>query len=128
MTTPLFRGGTNIAMKIPAARYDDTVAFYRDTLGFDVVEEATPATGTVSRTARTGFGPCTLWFDCVDNYAQPDIWLELLTDDLGSAVDHLGRAGVSPRDELEPFPEGSTAHWICNPVGVPHVLHPGLSE
>ncbi|WP_228811119.1 hypothetical protein [Nocardia otitidiscaviarum] len=29
--TPTFRGGHNIAMKLPRAQFDRTVAFYRDT-------------------------------------------------------------------------------------------------
>ena len=118
-----FSGGTNIAMKIPRAKYEETLAFYRDTLGLEVLEEPGAATGQVSRSARTQFGPCTLWFDRVDNYARSDVWLELHTDDLDAAVAHLAESGVHPQDELEALPEGSRAHWVCNPVGVPHILH-----
>lgn len=123
MTTPRFAGGVNLALKIPAVRYDTVVAFYRDVLGLDTTEAAAEPSGMVRRSARVEFGPCTLWLDRVDNYAQPDLWLELTTDDLESAVRHLGAHGVPTQDELEPFPEGSRAHWVSNPVGVPHVLH-----
>lgn len=125
MTTPRFSGGTNIAMTIPAVRYDETLSFYRDVLGMHVEEEAAPAVGMVSRSARTQFGPCTLWFDCVDNYARSDIWLELRTDDLDAALSHLEVHGVKPQDELEALPEGSRGHWVSNPVAVPHMLSEG---
>lgn len=110
-------------MKVPAARFEETVAFYRDTLGLPIAEHEEPTSPTVSRSVRVEFGPCTLWLDRVDNYAKADLWLELHTDALPNAVQHLAEHGVRPQDELEEFPDGSEAHWICNPVGVPHVLH-----
>ncbi|MFC7639824.1 VOC family protein [Streptosporangium lutulentum] len=36
---PTFQGGRNIAMKLPKAQFDRTVAFYRDVLGMEVTEE-----------------------------------------------------------------------------------------
>lgn len=127
MSVPRFRGGTNIAMKIPVAQYSATLAFYRDVLGLEVVEDAAAPSGMVTRSARVMFGACTLWLDQVENYASAGLWLELLTDDLDAATAHLERHGVTPQDELEPFPTGSRAHWVSNPVFVPHVLHPGLT-
>lgn len=123
MTTPTFTGGANIAIKVPAAKFAETVAFYRDILGFDVIDEPTAAVGMVSRSARMAFGDCTLWLDCVENYAKADIWLELHTDHLGGAVAHLAAHGTRTQDELEQLPDGSQAHWVCNPVDVPHILH-----
>lgn len=120
MPTPTFRGGVNIAMKIPAAHYDDTLAFYRDTLGLDVETEPDAPGEQVSRTARVQFGPCTLWLDQVDSTAHHDLWLELNTDDLDAATRHLAAHGAPTRDELEPLPP--RAHWVCNPAGVPHIL------
>ncbi|RLV54902.1 VOC family protein [Aeromicrobium phragmitis] len=127
MPIPQFRGGTNIALKVPAAQYPATVAFYRDVLGLDVVENAAEPYGMVTTSARMEFGPCTLWLDQVENYASAGVWLELLTDDLDAASAHLERHGVRAQDELEPFPAGSRAHWVSNPVFVPHVLHAGLA-
>ncbi|WP_418154312.1 VOC family protein [Actinoalloteichus caeruleus] len=127
MPSPRFRGGPNIAMKLPAARFDDTVAFYRDVLGLDVTEEPSAATGMVSRSVRVDFGAYALWLDRVDNYARSDIWLELTTDDLDDAVRHLAAHGVGTNDELEELPTGSRAHWVCAPTGVPHILHPHTS-
>ena len=36
---PQFSGGANIAIKCPAHTYDQTVAFYRDTLALPLIEE-----------------------------------------------------------------------------------------
>ncbi|MFI0482929.1 hypothetical protein [Actinomadura sp. 9N215] len=61
--------------------------------------------------------------DCVDNYSQPDLWLQLHTDDLDAATAKLAGAGIHPCDEIEP-PENleSRIHWIRNPAGVVHLL------
>ena len=37
--SPQFSGGANIAIKCPAHTYDQTVAFYRDTLALPLIEE-----------------------------------------------------------------------------------------
>ncbi len=122
-TRPRFSGGVNIAMKVPAAKFDATLAFYRDTLGLDVVEEPNEPVGMRSRSVRMEFGGSTLWLDRVDNYARAEVWLELRTDDLDAAVTHLAEHGTHPQDELEALPPGTRAHWVCNPVDVPHILH-----
>jgi hypothetical protein len=62
-----------------------------------------------------------LWLDKVGHQSQPDIWLELLTDDLDGALMRFGDA-VPVRDELEPL--GSLkAHWISDPAGNVLLLH-----
>lgn len=123
MTEPSFAAGVNIAMKIPRAQYEATLAFYRDTLGFELREEP-PGARTISRSYSLQFGPTTLWLDCVDQYSQPDVWLELRTDDLDAAVKRLQAAGIEPCDEVEPLDEGPgfRSHWIKNPAGVVHLL------
>lgn len=123
MSKPEFTAGLNIAMKIPKAQYEATVAFYRDTLGFDVKEEDVSYAPTVSRTHSVRFGPNTLWLDRVDNYSRPDLWLQLHTDDLDAATSRLADVGVHPCDEVEPL-EGLDArfHWIKNPAGIVHLL------
>ena len=120
---PQFRGGQNIAMKLPKAQFEQTVAFYRDVLGMDVVDEseADVAAG-VQQCSSVQFGPVKLWFDRVDNYASAELWLELFTDDVERAASHLAEHGVSPQDELEPLPKGMEGHWITNPVGIPHLV------
>ncbi len=121
MTT--FIGGNNIAMKLPRVQFDRTVAFYRDILGMEVTDDSGEAIAEgVIQSAAVRFGPVTLWLDRVDNYAHADLWLELLTDDVDGAIAHLATHGVPVQDELEPFPVGMNAHWIGNPVGVPHIV------
>jgi catechol 2,3-dioxygenase-like lactoylglutathione lyase family enzyme len=121
--TPIFRGGHNIAMKLPKAQFDRTVGFYRDVLGMEVTEDSGEAVAEgVIQSASVRFGPVTLWLDRVDNYARADIWLELFTDDVDRATEHLAAYGVPVQDELEPLPSGMNAHWISNPVGIPHIV------
>lgn len=119
----VYAGGVNIAMKIPRAQYEATVAFYRDTLGFELEEADSATTPTISRSCRMRFGPTTLWLDCVDNYARSDVWLELVTPDLAAAKARLAADGVVPCDEVEPI-EGADfrSHWVRNPAGVVHLL------
>jgi catechol 2,3-dioxygenase-like lactoylglutathione lyase family enzyme len=128
--TPTFRGGLNIAMKIPQARFDETLAFYRDVLGLKVTDQsgAPGVTDAVRRCFAVEFGPVTLWLDLVENYARSDLWLELFTDDLDAATAHLAANGVATADELEPFPAGLSAHWISNPAGVTHLVRLPDSE
>lgn len=121
--TPTFRGGNNIAMKLPRAQFDRTVAFYRDILGMEVTEDSDETvTEGVVQSAAVRFGPVTLWLDRVDNYAHADLWLELFTDDVDRATEHLAAHGIPVQDELEPFPSGMNAHWISNPVAIPHIV------
>ncbi|MEU4392223.1 VOC family protein [Kribbella sp. NPDC023855] len=123
MSNPEFTAGLNIAMKIPKAQYDDTVAFYRDTLGFDVKEEDVSYAPTVSKTHSVQFGPNTLWLDRVDTYSQPDLWLQLHTNDLDAAASKLATIGIHPCDEVEPLHNlDSRTHWIKNPAGIVHLL------
>lgn len=123
MSNPEFTAGLNIAMKIPKAQYEATVAFYRDTLGFEVKEDDVSYAPTVSRTHSVRFGPNTLWLDCVDTYSQPDLWLQLHTDDLDAATGKLAGIGIRPCDEVEPLENlDSRTHWIKNPAGVVHLL------
>ncbi len=120
---PSFAGSVNIAMKIPRADYDATVAFYRDVLGMPVtdVSESDVAAG-VSRSHRCEFGPNTLWLDEVENYSRSDLWLQIDTDDISAAMDRLAASGVTPRDELEPLSDAAKAHWISNPAGIVHLI------
>lgn len=125
MSEPTFTPGTNVAMKIPPADYDATVAFYRDVLGFEV-RPVEPDASTVSASHTVRFGEVTLWLDRVDAAARAEVWLELRTDDLAAARTRLAAAGVEPCDEVEPIPGlGASAHWIANPAGVVHLLGEG---
>lgn len=120
---PTFQGGHNIAMKLPKAQYDETIAFYRDILGMEVTDEAGYGVdGVVAQSASVQFGPVKLWLDRVDNHARGDLWLEIFTDDVDRAMQHLADHGVTPQDELEPFPPRLDAHWITNPAAITHLV------
>jgi len=113
MTTK-FEGGVNIAIKIPKAKYDQTVSFYRDILKLQV-EEKPIDNPTVSKTHEVKFGNNIVWLDCVDNYTHSETWLELNTDDVDGATRYLASNGIQTCDELEKLPEDM--HWIADPAG-----------
>lgn len=112
---PRFSGGRNIAMKVPPHQYDETVAFYRDVLGLETVERLAPS-------VVFAFGGNQLWIDRVPGLSQAEIWLELITEDADAAAAHLGAAGVSRRDEIEPLPEGFRAFWVSSPASIIHLV------
>ncbi|SHH55081.1 VOC family protein [Cognatishimia maritima] len=98
--------GLNIAIKVPAYKWDETVAFYRDRVGLRIQRD-------LGETIFFDFGEVNLALDRVETQSQVDVWLELTTDDLDDALASLG----SPiRDGLEPL-EGIDAHWTCDPAG-----------
>src|SRR5262249_15712312 len=72
----------NIAIKCPTHTYEQTVAFYRDTLGLPLIEEEKD--GCIFQ-----FGPNRLWIDSVPNLSHPDVWLELETNDTEAAASFL---------------------------------------
>ena len=115
-----FHGGLNIAIKIPKSKYEQTVAFYRDILKLEVEEKAI-TNPTVSRTHEVKFGPNIVWLDCVDNYTQSEVWLDLKTDDVVSATEYLKSQGINTCDELEQIP--NDMHWIMDPAGTPFILN-----
>ena len=120
MNNQQFRGGPNIAIKIPKSKYEATVSFYRDILRLEV-EEKPIDHPTVSRTHEVKFGSNIVWLDCVDNYTHSETWLELTTPDVQHATEHLKNKGVETCDELEKLPENS--HWIMDPAGTVLILN-----
>ncbi len=115
-----YSGGANIALKLPKDRYDQTVSFYRDVLGFALTPVDNPAR-PVSVSYRLSFGPITLWLDCVDRYPQAQVWLELQTAEPHAAVKDLVSHGARLVDELEDLPDGM--HWIKDPSGTVLLLN-----
>ncbi|MBI9115603.1 VOC family protein [Sanguibacter suaedae] len=113
-----FEGGRNIAMKVPPHVWEETVAFYRDTLGMRQVEnpfESGP------ESVGFEFGANTLWIDKVPGVSQAELWLEVTTADTAAAADHLRAAGVTRCDEIEPL--GTTsAYWITSPASIVHLV------
>ena len=63
-----------------------------------------------------------MWVDKVDGLSRAEVWLELNTDDIKGAADHLGSAGVVRRDEIEKLPEGFEGFWIQNPASIIHLV------
>jgi catechol 2,3-dioxygenase-like lactoylglutathione lyase family enzyme len=114
-TTPLFQPGANIAMKVPAAAFDATVAFYTETLGFRV--ESRDASSVV-----IDFGGKHLWIDRVETIEKSEVWLEVATHNLAAASSHLAANGVTRCDEVEALPDGMAAFWIKNPAAVVHLV------
>lgn len=102
----MLRPGRNIAIKVPLHRWEETIAFYRDRVGLEVVRVLKESVGF-------RFGEMTLWIDRVAHQSQVDVWLELFTDDPTAALEKLG----SPRrDELEPL-DSVVGHWTSDPAG-----------
>jgi hypothetical protein len=112
---PQFSGGANIAIKCPAHTYEQTVAFYRDTLALPLIEEETD--GCIFQ-----FGPNRLWVDLVPNLSQPDVWLELETNDTEAAASFLKINGIPRRDEVEQLREDFDGFFISAPNGVIHLV------
>ena len=112
---PQFSGGANIAIKCPSNTYDQTVSFYRDTLGLPLIEEEKD--GCIFQ-----FGPNRLWIDKVPNLSHPEIWLELETNDTEAAASFLKVHGVTRRDEVEQLSEDFNGFFISAPNGVIHLV------
>jgi catechol 2,3-dioxygenase-like lactoylglutathione lyase family enzyme len=114
-STPDYRPGHNIAIKVPPAQFDATVAFYRDTLGLAVLQQGT---GTVS----FHFGHVRLWVDRCPQLDAAEVWLQVVTDDTDAAARHLARRGVARRDDAETLPPGFDGFWIASPAGTVHLV------
>lgn len=115
----IFHGGVNIAIKIPKSKYQQTVDFYKNILGLNVIEKPIE-NPTVSRTHEVIFGQNTVWLDCVDNYTHSEVWLELRTPDVDKATEYLKSKGVETCDELEEIPKDM--HWIMDPAGTVFIV------
>lgn len=117
-TKVTFAGGRNIAMKIPPHLWETTVRFYRDVVGFKVIEKAP----TIPPSVCFEFGANQLWIDRVDAISQAEVWLELRTGDTKKAAEHFKSAGIVRRDEIEPLPEDFDGFWIQNPASIIHIV------
>ena len=116
---PTFKPGDNIAIKVPPHQYEQTVSFYRDTLGLEPINGPSPdAYDSVS----LRFGDKKLWIDKIDSLSQAEIWLEIQTDDIDAAAAHLEKANIVRRDEIEPLPDGFNGFWISSPAQIIHLV------
>ncbi|MDX8355588.1 hypothetical protein [Cognatiyoonia sp. IB215182] len=111
-----FSGGKNIAMKVPPNQYDQTVGFYRDTLGLEEIG------GPSGEAVGFKFGANNLWIDKVTAMSQAEIWLEIVTDDTDKAAKALDVAGVARRDEIEDLGESFDGFWISSPASIIHLV------
>ena len=112
-----FKPGNNIAMKIPAHEYSNTLRFYRDVIGLTPI----PSCGE-GDTPRFEFGDKVLWLDCMPGLSQAEMWLEIVTDDIDQAAAYLDQQGCHRRDEIEPLPDGFKAFWIASPSNIIHLV------
>ncbi len=113
-----FAGGRNIAMKVPPHQWEQTVRFYRETVGLREIEN--PFEGGPESVGFV-FGANRLWIDRVPGVSQAELWLQLTTDDAAAAAEHLAGAGVARCDEIEPL--GTTsAFWISSPASIVHLV------
>jgi hypothetical protein len=102
----VIKPGKNIAIKVPAHKWAEVVAFYRDRVGLETRRE-------MKNSTAFAFGDMTLWIDRVETQSQVDVWLELFTNDPDQALHVMG----SPkRNELEPL-DGVEGHWTSDPAG-----------
>jgi hypothetical protein len=121
---PQFKGGRNIAMKVPPHLFNKTVSFYRDLVGLKTIEPETVNENTV----LFEFGAIQLWIDRVESVSQPEIWLELVVDDVRLASEYLETAGVVRCDEIEPLPHGFPGFWITSPALIIHMVKDNTVE
>jgi catechol 2,3-dioxygenase-like lactoylglutathione lyase family enzyme len=112
----LFSGGRNIALKIPPHEFDQTLRFYRDTLGLRQLDNHLPS-------HVFEFGANLLWLDRSDTMTHTEIWLELRTPDTNSAAARLEINGVARCDAIEHLPEGFDGFWITSPGNIVHLVH-----
>lgn len=74
-------------MKVPPDRFEATVTFYRDVIGLKPITSLEPD-------VVFEFGSNQLWIDRVVTVSQAEVWLELVTDDISAAEEHLEAADV----------------------------------
>lgn len=115
--SPAFRGGRNIALKVPPHAWEATVAFYRDVLQLPEITAHAPEIGFE-------FGPSQLWLDRAPGLSQAETWLEVLTDDIDDAASRLAGAGIVRCDDIEPLGEGAKAFWVLSPASIVHLVCP----
>ncbi len=117
---PTFTPGKNIAIKVPVHEFEQTVAFYRDILGFEQTETSS-ADDFASVTFK--FGDKNLWIDRIAGISQAEVWLEVLTNDIEAAADYFKQTDCVRRDEIEPLPEGLKAFWLASPANIIHLVN-----
>ncbi|WP_246810206.1 hypothetical protein [Methyloligella sp. GL2] len=115
----LFAGGRNMALKLPPHQYEETLRFYRDTLGL-------PVTVMADGVPVVEFGPMRLWLDRSESVSRSELWLEVVAENAADAEEALAAADVVRCDTIEPLPSGFRGFWVMSPANVVHlVAEPG---
>lgn len=109
------QGGIDIAIKVPAHQYQQTIDFYRRDIGLPEITDKAPAVGFV-------LGPNRLWIDEAPALSQAEVWLELFTADFPKTEKHLEQSGVVRCDAVEPLPAEFKGGWIMSPCNIVHML------
>jgi hypothetical protein len=112
---PQFRGGRNVAMKLPPHQYEETIRFYRETLGLDVRQ-------TSDNSHAVDYGPIRLWLDRCPTASHAELWLDIGTSDTKTAAKHLAAQGVTRCDAIEELPKDFDGYWIANSAGIVHIV------
>lgn len=110
-----FKGGIDIAIKVPPHQFQQTLDFYRNVLGLPEITDKPPATGFELGSNR-------LWIDEAPALSQAEVWLELFTPDFKQAEKHIADSGVVRCDAVEPLPEGFKGGWVMSPCNIVHML------
>lgn len=110
-----FRGGKNIAIKVPPNQWQSTVDFYRNVAALPVVSDS-------AKSVAFSFGSNTLHIDRCEQLSQAEIWLELISNDVENARVYLEDAGVSRCDAIEELPDGFNGFWISSPASIVHLV------
>jgi catechol 2,3-dioxygenase-like lactoylglutathione lyase family enzyme len=111
-----FKGGTNLAMKVPSGQWEETVAFYRDVLGLTVEHE------TDGSLIAFAFGAMSLWLHRTEELAQAEIWLEVTTDDAKGAERHLTESGINRCNYPGTIRPDFGGFWVMSPTGNVHLV------
>lgn len=115
-----FSAGKNIAMKVPAHEFEQTVRFYRDVLGFEELKDLiTDADNSVV----FAFGDNYLWIDKMAALSQAEIWLEIVTEDMDVAAYYLQQQGCSRRDQIEALQTDFRGFWVTSPANIIHLVN-----
>lgn len=114
----LFQPGRNIAMKVPAFEYEQTVAFYREILQLTSISSSEVST-------VFDFSDWRLWIDRSAHISQAEIWLEVICDDVAAAREHFAALGVHFCDHIESLPMDVEGFWVMNPANIVHLVRRG---
>jgi hypothetical protein len=109
-----YRGGNNVAMKLPPHHFENAVRFYRDTLGLTVSDRG--------ESKLVEFGPIRLWLDRCPQNSQTELWLEVVASNRDEAAKHLRDQEVVRCDPIEKLPDGFRGFWIASPADVVHLV------